>query len=214
MRTQFLRSSGRHQEPVRPLDVTDLDPDPLSQLRLWLEEAERVCPLPQAMTLATATTDAAPSARIVLLRAIDDRGLLFFSNRESRKGRELAENPRAALAFHWWELGRQARVEGAVEEVDVAESEAYWRTRPRESRLAAWSSPQSRSLPDRDALDRLYARAAELFAGEDVPLPPFWGGYRVLPETVELWAHRENRLHDRIRYSLAGREWRRERLAP
>lgn len=196
------------------LEVDDLAHDPLVQLRLWLGEAERVCPLAPAMTLATATRDAVPSARIVLLRAIDDRGLVFFSNRESRKGLELAENPRAALVLHWWELGRQVRVEGAVEEVEAAESEEYWRTRPRESRLAAWSSPQSRPLPDRDALDRLYVQAVERFAGEDVPLPPFWGGYRVLPDAVELWAHRENRQHDRVSYTLAGRQWRRERLAP
>jgi pyridoxamine 5'-phosphate oxidase len=214
MRAQFLRSPGRHRAPIRALDEGSLAAHPLSQLRLWLEEAERVGPIAPAMTLATATKEAAPSTRIVLLRAIDERGLVFFSNRESRKGRELAENPRAALVFHWWELGRQVRVEGRVEQVAAAESEEYWRTRPRESRLAAWASPQSRSLGDRRALDDLYARAAERFAGEDVPLPPFWGGYRVLTEAVEFWAHRENRLHDRVLYTLAGGEWRRERLAP
>ena len=194
--------------------MADLASDPVTQLRIWLEEAELTCPLAAAMTLATATTDAVPSARIVLLRTIDERGLVFFSNRESRKGRELAENPRAALVFHWWELGRQVRVEGRVEEVAAAESEEYWRTRPRESRLAAWASPQSRVLSDRNALDGLYAQAAGRFVDEDVPLPPFWGGYRVLPEALEFWAHRENRLHDRLLYTLAGRQWRRERLAP
>lgn len=214
MRAQFLHSPGRHQSPIRALDPADLASDPIPLLRVWLEEAEGACPLAAAMTLATATRDGAPAARVVLLRAIDERGLVFFSNRKSRKGLELAQNPRAALVFHWWELGRQVRVEGQVEEVDVAESEEYWRTRPRESRLAAWSSPQSRPLPDRNALEELYAQVAARFAGGDVPLPPFWGGYRVLPEAMEFWAHRENRLHDRVRYTLAGSEWRRERLAP
>jgi pyridoxamine 5'-phosphate oxidase len=196
------------------VSLDDLGLDPVPEFRRWLEEAEAACPLAAAMTLATAGRDGRPSARMVLLRGFDERGFVFFSNRDSGKGRELAENPHAALVFHWWELGRQVRIEGRVDEVEVLESEEYWRTRPRESRLAAWTSPQSRPLEHREALDELYAEAVEAFADRDVPLPPFWGGYRVVPETVEFWAHRDNRLHDRMRYTRSGTVWRRARLAP
>jgi pyridoxamine 5'-phosphate oxidase len=166
------------------------------------------------MTLATVGADGRPSARIVLLRGRDEHGFVFFTNRESRKGRELGERAHAALVFHWWELGRQVRVEGAVEEVSHDASERYWLTRPRGSRLAAWASDQSGLVEDRAALDRQYAEVETRFAGAEVPLPPFWGGYRVLPDTIELWAHRENRLHDRVRYTRAENGWRREPLAP
>ena len=142
------------------------------------------------------------------------RGFTFFTNRESHKGNELAENPRAALVFHWYELGRQVRIEGSVEEVAVDESEAYWRTRPRESRVAAWASPQSRILESRSELDRRYSEAADRLGSEDVPLPPFWGGYRVVPALVEFWLHHDDRLHDRVRYVREDGVWRRERLAP
>ncbi len=162
-------------------------------------------PRADAMTLATAR-GGNPSARVVLLRGVDERGFVFFTNRESRKGAELRENPRAALVFHWYELGRQVRVEGRVE--------TYWSTRPRESRLAAWASPQSQPIAGRAALDGLYAAEEDRLGDGEIPLPPFWGGYRVVPETVEFWSHHENRLHDRVRYRRAGRSWRRERLAP
>jgi len=195
------------------VDEHDLDPDPLVALRAWLSDAEGVSARPDAMTLATATADGRPSARVVLLRGLDARGLVFFTNRTSRKSKELAENPRAAIVLHWPELGRQVRVEGAVEPVSGAESRAYWETRPRESRIAAWASPQSRPIGDRGELERLYNAKAERF-GDDIPLPGFWGGYRVVPDAVELWAHRENRLHDRIRYERTPTGWRRERLAP
>ena len=196
------------------MDEHDLDHDPLVQFDRWLEEARAACPQPLAMTLATVGADGRPSARIVLLRGRDEHGFVFFTNRESRKGRELGERPHAALVFHWWELGRQVRVEGAVEEVSHDASERYWLTRPRGSRLAAWASDQSGLVEDRAALDRQYAEVETRFAGAEVPLPPFWGGYRVLPDTIELWAHRENRLHDRVRYTRAEDGWRRERLAP
>jgi pyridoxamine 5'-phosphate oxidase len=166
------------------------------------------------MTLATADAHGRPSARQVLLRGLDARGLVFFTNRASRKGGELAQNPHAALVFHWWELGRQVRVEGRVEKVSDEESEAYWRTRPRASQLAAWASPQSQPIADRGALDRLYAAEEERFGGDEVPLPPFWGGYRVVPETIELWQHRDDRLHDRVRYRRGADGWVRDRLAP
>ena len=196
------------------VDEHDLAPDPMTSLRAWLLDAAALSSAPQAMTLATSAADGRPSARIVLLRGVDERGLTFFTSRSSRKGEELAANPRAALVLHWWELGRQVRVEGTVEEVEPAVSEEYWATRPRPSRLAAWASAQSLPVASRAALEASYAAAEQRFHGGDVPLPPFWGGFRVEPELVEFWTHRENRLHDRIRYARSGRGWRRERLAP
>jgi pyridoxamine 5'-phosphate oxidase len=190
------------------------DPDPITQLRAWLEEARAVVGEPHVMTLATATVEGNPSARVVLLRGLDERGLTFFTNRTSRKGDELRANPRAAVAMHWWELGRQVRVEGVVEEIAPEESAAYWATRPRASQIAAWASPQSRPLPDRAELDARVAQVEERFEGQDVPLPPFWGGYRLIPESIELWTHREDRLHDRVRYTREDGGWRSERLAP
>jgi pyridoxamine 5'-phosphate oxidase len=188
--------------------------DPIAQAQAWLEEARNVVPEPHTMTLATSTPDGKPSVRVVLLRGIDDRGFVFFTNRESRKAQELRANPRAALALHWWQLGRQVRIEGAVEEVSDAESAAYWETRPRGSQLAAWASPQSRELSDRADLDARVAEAEERFHEHAVPLPPFWGGYRVVPDAIELWTHRDDRLHDRVRYERDGAGWRRSLLAP
>ena len=196
------------------MNIDDLDPDPVAALRVWLGEAELVAPNPSAMTLATATAAGRPSARVVLLRGLDERGLFFFTNRTSRKGRELLESPYAALVFHWPELGRQIRIEGTVEDAEPEVSEAYWETRPRGSRIAAWVSPQSQPLAGREELDARYAEAEARFGKDPVPLPDFWGGYRVIPEIFEFWAHRENRLHDRIRYVRARASWRRERLAP
>jgi pyridoxamine 5'-phosphate oxidase len=197
------------------VDEHDLDDDPIVQLRIWLEDARRTVPEPNAMTLATADGSGRPSARVVLLRGLDGRGLTFFTNRTSRKGRELERNPRAALVFHWWELGRQVRVEGAVEETSLEESSSYWQARPRASRIAAWCSPQSQPLSGREELDARYAEASARLRDGEVPLPDFWGGYRVVPDTIEFWVHRDDRLHDRVRYLRpAGGEWRRERLAP
>ena len=196
------------------MDPDDLDSDPIVQFRSWFDEAVGVSPQGAAVTLATSTPEGAPSARIVLLRGIDERGFVFFTNRRSRKGDELSSNPRAALVFHWWDLGRQVRVEGAVEEVSEAESEGYWRTRPRASQVAAWASAQSEPLGDRDELDAAVAAAEERYAGAEVPLPPFWGGYRVRPSVIEFWVHRDDRLHDRVRYVRAGGGWARGRVAP
>jgi pyridoxamine 5'-phosphate oxidase len=197
------------------VDKRDLDRDPLRQFQTWFgEAAEAGVEVPEAMALATATPDGRPSARMVLLKAADERGFAFHTNYESRKGEELAANPRAALLFHWRPAGRQVRVEGPVERVPAEESEAYFRTRPTGSRLAAWASPQSRPLPARAELDRLYEDAAARFPGEEVPLPPYWGGFRLVPEAYEFWQHRENRLHDRVRYERDAAGWKRLRLAP
>ena len=195
------------------MDLKDLHPDPIAALRDWLREAADA-PLSEAMTLATASAAGRPSARMVLLRGLDEDGLFFFTNRQSRKGEELSENPQAALVFHWPELGRQVRAEGRVEAVGRDVSAAYWERRPRGSRVAAWVSPQSVPIGGRAELDARYAEAEARFGEGPVPLPDFWGGYRVVPETFEFWTHRENRLHDRIRYRRTSEGWTRDRLAP
>lgn len=197
------------------LDERTVDPDPLRQFVAWFDEARAAgVVFPETMTLATAGADGSPSARMVLLKGTDDRGFVFFTNTGSRKGGELDENPRAALVLYWRELGRQVRVEGWVEPVEAHESEEYFSTRPRASRLSAWASPQSEPVESRADLERRFAQAAARFPGDEVPLPPHWGGYRVVPETIELWEHRENRLHDRVLYTRVNTGWRRERLAP
>ena len=196
------------------MDERDLDPDPLRQFRRWFAEASGAgLAVPEAMALATATPDGRPSARLVLLKGADEHGFAFFTSYESRKGRELAANPHAALLFHWQPLGRQVRVEGRVERLPPEESEAYFRTRPLGSRLAAWASPQSRPLADRAELERRYAETAERL-GDDPPLPPHWGGFRLVPDAYEFWQHGDDRLHDRIRYKREAAGWARERLAP
>lgn len=196
------------------MDENDLAEEPIAQLEAWLAEAREVVPQPDLMALATADAGGRPSARMVLLRGADVRGVTFFTNRDSRKGRELRENPRAAAVVHWWELGRQVRVEGPVEELSEAGSRAYWATRPRGSQIAAWASRQSEPLSGRDELDARVVEAEARFAGGDVPLPPFWGGYRIVPESIELWQHRDSRLHDRVRYERTAACWVRKRLAP
>ena len=199
---------------LHAVDERDLDPEPLRQFERWFDEARKAgVEAPEAMALATATPGGAPSVRMVLLKAVDERGFAFHTSYESRKGGELAANPRAALLFYWQPLGRQVRVEGRVEQLAAAESEAYFRTRPHGSRLAAWASPQSRPIAGRDELERLYADAEERFP-DDVPLPPQWGGFRVVPDAYEFWQRGENRLHDRVRYERDGGGWTRMRLAP
>jgi pyridoxamine 5'-phosphate oxidase len=190
--------------------------DPVQLFRDWFAAAEATgAPLPEAMTLATADPDARPSARTVLLKGVDERGFVFFSNYESRKGRELSWNPRAALVFHWHtEPRRQVLVQGRVERVSREESDAYFETRPRGSRLAALISRQSEPLESRQQLERDFAQA-ELSFGEDVPLPDHWGGYVLVPETIEFWESRPNRLHERLRYTRGpDASWRAEPLAP
>lgn len=201
------------------LDVPDVDPDPVAQFRRWFDEAVagRV-PEPNAMTLATASADGAPDARTVLLKGVDGRGLSFYTDYRSAKGRQLDANPRATLVFWWAELERQVRVSGRVERVAREESAAYYATRPRGSRLGAWTSRQSSVIPDRAALERELAEVELRFADqEEIPLPEHWGGYRVVPYAFEFWQGRPSRLHDRIRYvpdDGAPGGWRRERLSP
>jgi pyridoxamine 5'-phosphate oxidase len=189
----------------RPLTEADLDPDPLVQFERWFEEArDRGAFEAEAMTLATADRSAAPSARMVLMKGFDERGLAFFTNYRSRKARELDSNPRAALLFHWPELGRQVRIEGAVARVEREESEAYARTRSRPSRLSALASPQSRPLESREWLERRVAELEREYAQAELPVGEDWGGYRVSPEAWEFWQHRPNRLHDRFRFEPDG----------
>lgn len=206
---------ARPDDGLTPLEETSVDPDPIVQFRIWFREAgEAGIRLPETMILATATAEGRPSARAVLLKGIEDGGFVFFSNYESRKGVELAENPRAALAFLWGALGRQVRVEGRVERIPAADSDAYFRTRPLGSRISAWASRQSEVIPGREPLERRAAALAAEHADGDVPLPPHWGGYRLDPEEIELWQHRDDRLHDRLRYRRSGDGWRVERLSP
>jgi pyridoxamine 5'-phosphate oxidase len=171
--------------------------------------------LPEAMTLATSTPSGEPSARMVLLRGFDERGFGFFTNFNSQKARELAENPQAALVLYWGKLGRQVRITGAVAKQSADESNAYFQNRPRASQISAWASAQSEVIKNRDVLEATAAALDKKYAGGPVPLPPFWGGYRVIPKTIEFWVHRDNRLHDRLRYSKrSDGSWKIERLAP
>lgn len=192
-----------------------LGPDPIAALVAWLDEARAAGVLfPEAAALATAGVDGRPAVRHVLVKGIGDRGLAFYTNRESRKGRDLAENPSAAFAFYWRELDRQVTVAGPSVPMSEEESLEYFRTRPREARIGAWASRQSRPVASREALDAAFAELDARFPGDDVPLPPHWGGYRLEPETMEFWKGRENRLHDRFRYTRDGGAWRLERLWP
>lgn len=201
-------------ERERPLRESDLDSDPLAQLRRWLGEAEAAGAAGvDAMTLATATRDGAPSARMVLLKGVDERGLGFYTGYESRKGRDLDENPRAALVLYWHELGRQVRIEGTVERVSDEEADAYFGTRPLGARLSAAVSRQSEAIASREELEEAVATLRDR-VGEDVPRPASWGGYRVVPSYWEFWQHRADRLHDRFRYRAGDGGWIVERLAP
>jgi pyridoxamine 5'-phosphate oxidase len=197
------------------LDEAILGPDPIRAFEIWLADARSAGIVePFAMALATVDVDGGPDLRFVLLRGVDKRGFVFYTNRQSVKGRQLSTTPRAALCFYWDRLGRQVRAWGPVEEVGRAESEAYWAGRPRGHRLAAWASPQSEVVGSRAELESAFAAADARFPTDDVPLPPFWGGYRVAPERVEFWLNREDRLHDRLRYRWDGERWIVERLAP
>jgi len=196
------------------LSETDAGDDPFALFAKWFDQAVAAAvPEPNAMTLATSTPDGKPSARIVLLKHCDPRGLTFFTNYGSRKGQELAANPRAALLFHWVDLARQVRVEGAVTRISDAESDEYHASRPRGSRMGAWASPQSQVIPDRSFLENKLPDLEARYPTE-IPRPPHWGGFRLVPEMIEFWQGRANRLHDRIRFTRHGNAWLRERLGP
>lgn len=205
----------RRDHGVQPLELEDLDPDPIVQFGTWMEEAlAEGLLLPNTMTLATAAPDGRPSARMVLLKGFDRDGFVFYTNYESRKGRELSVNPYAALVFYWARLERQVRVEGRVERVSSEDSDAYFASRPLESRLGAWASRQSAPLEARAELEDRLAQLEEQHSSGDVPRPPHWGGWIVRPEAIELWQGRPNRLHDRFLYTRRDDGWDRTRLNP
>jgi len=205
----------RTQYETAGLDVTDVDADPMVEWRRWHDAAaEAGLPEPNAMTLSTVGLDGAPDGRVVLVRGADARGLAFYTHLESAKSAQLAARAAAAATFAWLALHRQVRVRGAVERVPDAEADAYFATRPRGSQIGAWSSPQSRVIADRAALEAMVAETERRFAGVDVPRPQHWGGWRLVPAEWEFWQGRPSRLHDRVRYVRADGSWRRERIAP
>ncbi len=199
-----------------PLNEGDVDPDPLRQFADWFAQAETAgVPAPEAAAVATATADGSPSVRMVLVKGADERGFVFYTNYESRKGRELAENPRAALMFHWSALGRQVRITGSVERTSAEESAAYIRTRARGSQLSALASPQSRPIDSRAVLEQRVADLRARYGDGELPLPTAWGGFRLTPDTIEFWQNRDDRLHDRVLYTRrSDGGWQRQRLAP
>jgi pyridoxamine 5'-phosphate oxidase len=200
---------------VPELRKSDVDPDPLKQFRRWYSEAEEAgLKAPQAMALATSTAEGVPSVRMVLLKTADEGGFVFFTGYVSRKAGELEANPRAALLFYWEKLGRQVRIEGRVERVAGQESDAYFATRPRGAQLAAAASRQSAVLRDRAEIDERFAALDREHAGSDVRRPDHWGGYRLVPEAYEFWQHRDDRMHDRLRYRRRDGDWLVDRLSP
>jgi pyridoxamine 5'-phosphate oxidase len=206
----------RQEYSLHGLSEAEAGDDPFALFHTWFHDALAAdLPEPNAMTLASCTADGVPSARVVLLKALDARGFTFFTNYDSRKGREMAANPRVALVFLWQPLERQVRVEGTVEIVTPAESDDYYANRPLGSRLGAWASAQSAVIPGREYLEKKHAELMAKYPDGNVPRPPNWGGYRVVPTAIEFWQGRPSRLHDRIRFTrLPNGSWRRERLAP
>lgn len=209
-------SDLRREYALAGLKESDLDPNPFKQFDKWFQQALAAgLPEPNAMTLATATPDGKPSARVVLLKGFDERGFVFFTNYESQKGHELSANPLAALVCYWAELERQVRIGGRVSRVSAEESEAYFHSRPLGSQLGAWASRQSEVVGGRKILEERLEKLTQEYQNKPIPLPPYWGGYRVAPDTIEFWQGRPNRLHDRLRYTRqSGDQWLIERLSP
>ena len=203
-------------QPEYPaLDETVVDSNPFKQFEKWFKDAQAAVPiLPNSMTVATSTKEGAPSARVVLLKDFDERGFVFYTNYLSQKGKELDENPIASLSFYWPELARQVRITGAAARISRSESEAYFHTRPIDSQLGAWASNQSDVIDGREVLEQRMAELLKKYDGKNIPLPPYWGGYRVTPIVFEFWQSRASRLHDRLRYRLVEGKWLIERLAP
>lgn len=214
--TDLPISELRRNYALQKFDESDATADPFEQFEKWFSEARSSQILePNAMFLATAGRRRQPSVRTVLLKEFDGQGFVFFTNYDSRKSRELSENPRAALLFNWLELERQIRIEGRVEKIGAEESEKYFQSRPRGSQIGAWASPQSQVIDSREFLEKNVAALERQFSEKSVlPVPPFWGGWRVVPQVFEFWQGRESRLHDRIRYSKLKKTWKKERLAP
>jgi len=206
----------RREYTFAGLSERDLDANPFKQFEKWFQQAvDAKLDLPDAMTLATATKDGTPSARVVVLRGLDGRGFVFYTSYDSPKGRELSENPNAALVFYWTAFERQVRITGKVSKVSREESERYFQSRPIGSRLEAWASKQSEVIPNREALEEHFKQLAETYQDQEIPPPPDWGGYRLSPDMIEFWQGRPNRLHDRLRYTRQpDNRWRIERLAP
>lgn len=215
MPTQSSIADLRKDYMQGSLNESDALPSPFDFFRKWFDQAlSSDLPEPNAMTLATVGPDGRPSARVVLIKGLDERGFTFFTNYESRKAEHMAANPNAALLFHWTELERQVRIEGRVEKVTDAESDAYYLSRPAGSRIGAWASPQSRVVGSRDALEALVNTAKVEHQGDPAQRPPFWGGYRLVPDYFEFWQGRPSRLHDRLAYHLRSGQWEIHRLAP
>ncbi len=208
--------SDTTQHDFPPLSEEDVDPNPFKQFERWFKQAAAAVPiLPNAMTLTTATREGVPSARVVLLKDFDEQGFIFYTNYQSQKGRELDENPIATLSFYWPQPARQVRITGTASRTSRSESEAYFHTRPIDSQMGAWASNQSEVISGRDVLERRMEELLKEYAGKRIPLPPYWGGYRVAPSVFEFWQNRASRLHDRLRYRLANSgKWVIERLAP
>jgi pyridoxamine 5'-phosphate oxidase len=203
------------QQEFPALNEEDADPNPFKQFEQWFRQAEAVVPiLPNAMTLSTATKEGVPSARVVLLKDFDEHGFVFYTNYSSQKGKELDENPLAALSFYWAQPARQVRITGIATRTSRTESEAYFHTRPIDSQLGAWASNQGEVIGGREVLELRMEELSKEYAGKAIPLPPYWGGYRVAPFLFEFWQNRASRLHDRLRYKLVGGQWMIERLAP